>query len=162
MTEATAIKPKIFKIFVERFLYTTQTTIGRMYFLYDDKEEYFGYTLEDTVRPRNIKVRDYTAILEGIYNVSVRKSPKFGETVIFYTEDDKVTIKRGELKWDYCLAHGGNTHADTSGCVLVAKNKVNLTTIQGSLKDELVLRVKEMIGKGYIISAEFLNLTQKN
>lgn len=153
---------KIFHIWVDRYIYTALTTVGRMYFLYDGNREYFGYTLEDTVRPRNIKVKNYTAIPEGWYDVDIRLSPKFGETVIFYTEPDKETIIKGPLTWKYSLAHGGNTHEDTSGCVLVAKNKISDTVIQGALHKELVKVVKNKLAEGYTIRAYFKNLTQKS
>jgi hypothetical protein len=151
---------KTFYIWIDRYLYTCLTTIGKMTFSYDGKEELFGYTLEDTVRPANIKVQDYTAIPEGWYNVAIRNSPKFGETVIFYTEPDQETIIKGPLTWKFCLAHGGNTHEDTSGCVLVAMNKISNTIIQGSLQKKLTKIVKKKITEGYTIKARFENLTQ--
>lgn len=152
---------KELKIVWNRELYTLLTTIGKMFLVYDGKSEYFGYTLEDTVRPYGIKVAHYTALPAGVvFKVAVRESPKFGKTVIFYTEDDKETIKVGPLTWKYVLVHGGNDHEDTDACVLVAKNKTSNTTIQGALHKELVEFVEKKIAEGYVVTAEATNIPQ--
>ena len=161
---------KIFWILTERYHYTAQTSLGRMSFLYDSTfvtnppqpiKQYFGNTLEDTCRPGNIKVYGETAIPGGFEcNVYLHDSPKFGKTIIFATEPDKVTLKAGILTWVGCLAHGGQSHKDTNGCVIVAKNIIDMDTIQGSLKDELRKIVEQKIAEGYTIKAKFVNLPQ--
>lgn len=161
---------KIFKIIIERYCYTSRTSLGKMYFIYikdyvqdplKEVKEYFGFTLEDTVRPGNIKVTKETGLPGGLKcKVSLIESPHFGSTIIFYTEDDGKTIKFGPLTWVSCLAHEGNTHEDTEGCVLVAKNKVSDDRIQGSLKDKLRRVIEEKIAEDYEVEAEFINLTQ--
>jgi len=93
-------------------------------------------------------------------NVYLHDSPKFGKTIIFATEPDKVTLKAGILTWVGCLAHGGQSHKDTNGCVIVAKNIIDMDTIQGSLKDELRKIVEQKIAEGYTIKAKFVNLPQ--
>jgi hypothetical protein len=149
-------------IWIRRSIYTASTTLGMMFFEYDGFMEFFGYTLEDTVRPPNVKVPHYTAIPAGpVYKVAIRRSPRFGVTVIFYTEEDKETIKVGDLVWKDILAHGGNTHEDTDGCILVAKNKVSDICIQGSLKTELAEFIHAKIVEGYTITCKIENLTQK-
>jgi hypothetical protein len=151
---------KIFWILIERYHYSARTSLGRMSFLYDNKKEYFGNTLEDTARPSNIKIYGETCLPPLECNVALYESPKFGKTIIFYTEPDKVTIKAGILSWVGCLAHGGQTHKDTAGCVIVAENILDLDTVQGSLKDKLRLRIEEMIKKGYTVKGRFINLNQ--
>ena len=126
-------------------------------------KEYFGNTLEDTCRPANIKVYGFTALPDGLVcNVYLYDSPKFGKTIIFTTEDDKVTIKAGVLSWQYCLVHGGQTHKDTAGCVIVSENIIDKETVQGSLKDKLRIFVEEKINEGYTVKAKFVNLNQYN
>ncbi len=161
---------KILTIIIERFSYTARTSVGDMFFLYDKEyvtpiprniRERFGYTLEDTVRPENIKVYGETGIPGGVRcKVRLYESDHHGKTIIFYTEEDGVTLKWKELSWTYVLAHGGNTHIDTMACVLVAKNKISNDMIQGSLKDELRIFIENKIKEGYTIEAEFINLTQ--
>jgi hypothetical protein len=151
---------KEFILYIERYSYTARTTIGRMYFLYDGKREYFGFTLEDTVRPANIKVYGETAIPAMRYDVSLFENEHYGKTIIFHTELDGITIKIGTIKWVGCLAHNGNDYSHTMGCVLVGKTFVNTDMIKDGLKEELRKRVEEKINEGYTIHAEIVNLTQ--
>ncbi len=162
---------KEFKILIERDSYTARTSLGKMYFVYIKnyvrsplvtEKEYFGFTLEDTARPSNIKVYGETCLPGGLKcKVGLFENDHYGKTIIFYTEDDKCTIKVGELTWTGCLAHGGTDHTDTLGCVLVAKNKISKDIIQGSLKDALRKVIEQKIKEGFVIIAEFINLTQK-
>ena len=157
-------------ILTERYSYTARTSLGKMFMLYDkeyvtnppqDRKEFFGNTLEDTARPSNIKVPKETCLPGGLKcKVRLYESPHHGKTIIFYTEDDGVTIKFGPLTWTYCLAHGGNTHIDTEACVLIAKNVIDKDTIQGSLKKELREFIEEKINEGFEVFAKFVNLTQ--
>jgi len=158
-------------ILIERYSYTIQTTLGKMYFLYHDnfvsfpleqKKEFFGNTLDDTARPDNIKVYEETCIPVCECLVSLYESTHHGKTIVFHTEEDKRTLKLGPLTWTSCLAHGGNTHKDTAGCVIIAKNIINKDIIQGSLKDELRKFIEKKIDEGYTIKARFVNLTQLN
>ena len=161
---------KVLWIVTEHFSYSKNTTIGKMYFEYEYnyvtnppalKKEYFGFTLEDTARPGNVKVYGETCLPGGLEcDVSLFENDHFGKTIIFHTEPDKRTIKTGPLIWTGCLAHGGNTIADTLGCVCVAKNYINRDRIQGSLKNELRIFVEQKIKEGYTIKARFVNLTQ--
>lgn len=161
---------KEFKLLIERFSYTARTTLGKMFFVYVEdyvqqplktiKKE-FGYTLEDTARPDNIKVMKETCLPGGLVcDVSLYESPHYKKTIIFHTEADKRTIRFGPLKWVACLAHGGNDHGDTEGCVLVAENMIDNDHVQGSLKEELREVIEKKIAEGYTITAEFVNLTQ--
>lgn len=147
-------------LLIERFPYTAQTTSGKLYMCYDDRKDYFCFTLEDTLRPPNIKVYSNTGLPEGDYFIDLYESSKFGKTLIIYTEADKITIKKGLLKWVYALFHGGNTHTDTSVCVLVAKNRISNDVIQGSMKDELRIFVERKITEGYTVKLKITNLPQ--
>jgi hypothetical protein len=44
--------------------------------------------------------------------------------------------------------HGGNTAADTLGCLLVAKNRINIDTIQGSMEKFVTAMVKKAYANG--------------
>jgi len=161
---------KEFKILIERYSYTARTSLGRMSFVYikdyvqsplKETKEFFGNTLEDTARPDNIKVMKETCLPGGLKcDVSLYESDHYKKTIIFHTEDDKRTIKHGMLSWEACLAHGGNDHGDTEGCILIAKNIIDKDHVQGSLKDELRKVVEKKIAEGYEITAEFINLPQ--
>lgn len=144
-----------------RYSYTAKSSIGRIYFEYDDKKEYFGYSLEDAARAWNVKVYGETCLPGGLKcDVSLFENEKFGKTIIFHTAEDKMTIIYGPLSWVGCVAHGGNTAEDTSGCPLVAKTYINPDYVYGSLKDELRTFIEQKINEGYTIKAKFVNLTQ--
>lgn len=132
--------------------FSDKDTLGELY-IHDDLVNNIGYTLEDEVRPFGEKVHGETAIPQHLlgYNVSVRKSPKFGETVVLWTkkERDVYIIERDGIRFEYVLAHGGNTEKDTDACILVAKNRINAHTIQGSLKEEVKNIAKAWIKEGY-------------
>ncbi len=101
-----------------------QCTIGELVF----NHQVFCWTLEDVIRPPDVKILGKTAIMAGRYEVIVNMSNKFGKMLPLLLN---VPI------FDGIRMHGGNTATDTLGCILVAKNKVNENTIQGSMSDEL-------------------------
>lgn len=115
------------EIKVLRHTFSNEFTLGVM--LLDN--QFYGYTLEDTVREPGVKVKDKTAIPCGNYDVVLEKSAHF----------DKVLPRIVNVpNFSGVLIHGGNTARDTKGCILVAKN--NLTkgadgAIQGSLSGNL-------------------------
>jgi hypothetical protein len=148
-------------LLLRRSPYTAQTTSGKLYLCYDGNENYFSFSLEDTLRPPGIKVYGNTGIPEGEYGISLYESPKFGKTLIIYNQDDdKTMIKAGLLKWQYVLFHGGNDHTSTSGCVCIARNRISNDVIQGSMKDELRIFVERKIKEGYSVRLKIVNLPQ--
>ncbi len=128
--------------------YSAETTLGKV----NINGEHFSESLEDTVRAYGIKVKGDTAIpateKDKPYKLRVRESPKYGEVVIIYTEEDGVTLKAGGIEYKYVLFHGGNDKDDTLGCVLIAKNRVNSETIQGTMKKPFTEKIKELSKKG--------------
>lgn len=112
--------------------------------------DWFCHTLEDQIRERAgvdvaiWKVKAVTAIPSGIYPVVLEDSPRFGP--------ETLTLKdvRG---FDKIRIHGGNTAADTEGCVIVGSRcDREAGTIAGAkvdgVLDKLKARVREALGRG--------------
>lgn len=111
--------------FLLRGIYTPVSTVGDLIV----KNQLFGHTLEDVVRPKNaIKVPGRTAIPAGRYPLRVTFSNKFQRNMPLIEEVPNFSGIR---------MHGGNDPDDTDGCILVARNIINSQTIQGSLEKEL-------------------------
>ena len=127
------------ELVVQRIAQKQTYTIGR---LYVDGERYCD-TLEDKVRDINRngvfdngekKVYGETAIPFGKYEIKMTFSPTFSQKSAY-----KAFIKNG-LMPEICNVpeftgiriHGGNTAADTFGCLLVGKN-----TVVGRLTESL-------------------------
>jgi hypothetical protein len=85
--------------------------------------EFFCYTLEDRVRPPNVKVYGETAIPEGTYKVTVEA---------FRGDKDKMYpyLHNVPMFTGVCI-HGGNKPEDSLGCILVAYHRTE-STIHGS------------------------------
>ena len=102
--------------------------------------EFFCHTLEDTLRHPKIKVAHHTAIQAGLYPFEVSYSPRFQRDMILIANVPNFVGVR---------IHGGNDEGDTSGCPLVAFNR-NRTKIWGTAEKELLEKVMERGGKGWI------------
>lgn len=144
-----------------RNIFTDNTSVGETFL--PGFAEKFCWSLEDAVRPFGLKIKNKTAIPDGIrYRVGKRYSPSFKrEMLILYTEDDKETIKithKGKIIiWKYVYSHGGNTHKDTDACPLQAFNKINDKTIQGSAEHDLFNIVNLWLNRGYEVYWTFIN-----
>lgn len=90
--------------------YYEDRTIGRVFI----NNVFFGFSLEDTVRPKNIKIREKTAIHEGVFLLKIKKSPSKNEERIYIENvPNFVGIQ----------IHSGNDVNDTSGCILIGKKR---------------------------------------
>ena len=142
------------KIRIERGLYNKDTTIGKMYI----DGTYFGYTLEDTVRAWGIKVNAHTAIPAGRYQVKITYSSRFKRDmpVIYNVDTDPpYMLKEGGIEFKGIRIHGGNTHENTEGCILVGENlDLHNMKIWGSLESALTEKLKNYNGK---IDIEVIN-----
>lgn len=109
--------------------------------------KFFGYTLEDPIRER--KIYGDTCIPFGKYQVRNTYSSKFKRKMplIYNTYSLNVLAPNGD-SWSGIRIHGGNTHLDTLGCPLIARNqgintprkfgnKTFNNWVQGSLEKEL-------------------------
>lgn len=150
-------------ITVYRNLYSKDTTIGDLHL---DSLGKFCYTLEDTIRGRGIKIKHHTAIPENQigYKVGIKYSPGFKrDMLILYTEPDGITLKLNDVSFTYVYFHGGNSHSDTSGCPLVAKDKnIKSMTIYNSCEIELRDIVTDWLNNGYKVVARFINNPYSN
>lgn len=119
------------KLLLKRIAKMEKYTIGKLYI--DGK--YFSDTLEDTDRnltstmskDKIVKVKVYgkTAIPTGTYVVDMNTvSPKFGKRSWAQPYEGKVPRLQDVPGYEGVLIHPGNTADDTSGCILVGRNKV--------------------------------------
>lgn len=119
------------KLLLKRIAKMEKYTIGKLYI--DGK--YFSDTLEDTDRNLTsimskdeiVKVKVYgkTAIPTGTYVVDMNTvSPKFGKRSWAQPYKGKVPRLQDVPGYEGVLIHPGNTADDTSGCILVGRNKV--------------------------------------
>lgn len=75
--------------------------------------QFIGYTLEDTLRPFPLKIREHTAIPEGVYYARKFQSNTFGHCLSI---DDVPMFTNIRI-------HGGNNDGDSMGCVLLGRYK---------------------------------------
>jgi len=101
--------------------------------------KFFGYCLEDTVRPAGVKIKGKTAIPAGRYEVVVTRSPRFKRLMPLLLDVEG---------FDGIRIHGGNSHEDTDGCLLIAKNRISDTYIHGSLERVITQKILEDAKKG--------------
>lgn len=131
---------KIAKIVVIRNEFFDDTTIGKMYI----NDEYFCWTLEDAVRAYGVKIKGATAIPVGIYKVKLSMSNRFKRIMpMVFTEKNGYELINGGISFLGIRIHGGNTHLNTDGCILVAKNRPKAKMIQGTMESTLVKILKE-------------------
>lgn len=146
------------KLKVIREILTPTETLGSLFI--DDK--FFCYTLEDVDRKLNNdqseeyikahKVKDQTAIPSGDYRVILSMSNRFKRIM------PEVLNVKG---FQGIRIHGGNTHKDSSGCILVAKQRnVNKPSswqgiknwVFGSQEKQLIVEMQKALSKGDKIS----------
>lgn len=90
--------------------------------------DFFGYTLENSS----------TLILPGEYQLGTRFSPKLLSNKI-------EIIVPGR---NYLMFHGGNTPDQSAGCVLLAANRIDDSTIQGDLSSKLYTLARDEANAG--------------
>ena len=102
-----------------RQVYAAEWTESKVYV----NGESFCWALEDAVRPRHVKIPAKTAIPAGAYMAKFTDSPRFGRNMLqIYDASTADMAVLGEgTKWTGIRPHGGNSHVDTAGCPLVAK-----------------------------------------
>jgi hypothetical protein len=142
------IKSKRMEIKVTREIFTPTCTLGKMYV----DGVFFAHTLEDTFR--NIqgditkKVSGQTCIDNGTYPVIVSYSNRFKKNLAELLNVpcfEKIRI------------HGGNTDADTEGCILIGEHTDNIGKIWecGAKVQEITERIYR--AGGCMITIESMN-----
>lgn len=125
------------RLLLERIAKTDKYTIGNLYI--DGK--WFCNTLEDTDRGldssmakekiQKLKVYGKTAIPTGTYKLRMDViSQRFKNRPWAKPYDGKLPRLVNVPGYEGVLIHVGNTHEDTSGCILVGKN-----TVKGMVTD---------------------------
>lgn len=139
------------KLLLERKYLKEDYCIGELYV----NGTFFCNTLEDKVRDINkngtfdcgeFKISGHTAIPYGEYGVIVNYSPKF-----------KRELPRllNVPHFEGILIHRGNTHKDSSGCILVGENKKKGMVLNSTKYEvELVNILKRALTKGENITIE--------
>ena len=150
------------KITVNREFFSETETLGSMYI--DGK--FFSYTLEDYDRKlkqnqssteiAHKKIYGKTAIASGDYRVILSISNRFKRLM------PEVLNVKG---FSGIRIHGGNTHLNTDGCILVAKNRYvdKLSTfgkirnwIQGTMEGQLTRAIQKAIDANEIVTLSII------
>ena len=79
-----------------------------------------------------MKIKGKTAIPAGKYEVVVTMSNRFKRLMPLLLDVEG---------FDGIRIHGGNSHDDTDGCLLIAKNRISDTYIQGSLESVITKKI---------------------
>ena len=138
----------MFILEIIRDTYTLKSTSGLLYL----NGEKICHTLEDTVRGIGIKIPKHTGIPEGEYKVKVTMSGRFKRLMpMVYTEKNGYEIIKNDISFKGVRLHGGNTSENTEGCPLIAFNKIDNDTIQGTAEHKLTERLIELGGEGTLI-----------
>ena len=124
-----------FRLVREEF--TDESTVGKLYFRLSDRDPWtwLCWALEDVVREvpgepvEAWKVKGQTAIPRGTYAVRVTRSNRFKTDLPLLLDVPGFAGVR---------LHGGNTAADTEGCILVAHHHPREDVIQGKATAEVL------------------------
>jgi hypothetical protein len=136
-----------YHVLIIRDTFTETTTTGKLYI----NGNYFCETLEDASRGLNVKVDAKTCIPEGTYFMNVTHSPRFEkELPIIFNQPNGFELINGGISFKGIRTHGGNTHANSEGCILVAKQRVNAELIKDSMSDKLTIELISLGKAGYI------------
>lgn len=147
------------KITVKREFFSDTETLGSMFI----NDKFFCYTLEDFDRKLQSnqssseiafkKIYGRTAIPSGEYRMILSLSNRFKRIM------PEVLNVKG---FAGIRIHGGNTHENTEGCILVAKNryvnkpstfgKIVVNWIQGTTETQLTREIQKAIDKNEKVS----------
>jgi len=102
--------------------------------------KFFCYTLEDKIR--DVKIKHQTCIPEGEYKVVLTLSQRFKVVL---------PLLLNVPNYEGIRIHAGNTHLDTSGCLLVGSAINNDKLLHSKTTLEILLgKLKSAIKKGEI------------
>lgn len=145
------------KIKVVREFFSETETLGTMYI----NDVFFCYTLEDYDRKlkqsqdvafiKNVKIAKQTAMPSGEYRLILSLSNRFQRLM------PEVLNVKG---FAGIRIHGGNTHENTEGCILVAKKRFIdkqsallkiRNWIQGTMEVQLIKEIQKALNKNEIV-----------
>ena len=137
-----------FRLVREEF--TTESTVGKLHFRLSPKDgwTWLCWTLEDVVREipgqpvTAWKIKRETAIPRGAYPIRVTYSNRFKTALPLLLDVPG---------FEGIRIHGGNTKADTEGCILVAHHHPREDVIQGKATAD-VLAILGTCGNSGIIT----------
>jgi len=136
-----------FHLLLHRNTFTETTTTGTLRV----NGDLFCFTLEDRKQPKGVKVDGETCIPEGTYYVDVTMSSRFKRLMpMIYNQANGYELIKDGISFKGIRLHGGNTHLNSHGCVLVARKRINSNLIQGTMEAELTKKLVELGGKGFI------------
>ena len=114
--------------------------------------ENIGYCLEGIGRPDGIKIQGKTCIPEGVYDVSITYSNKYGKPMILLSNSPQGIVSRMGISFSGLRVHVYiKIKVDSEGCVLVAKNFDGDHTIWESLSKQITQDVTEMLDRGELV-----------
>jgi hypothetical protein len=80
------------------------------------------WVLEDKKQPYGVKVLGETCIPEGIYDVSITMSTRFGKDMMLLSNRPDGSIVKDCVSFSGVRPHGGNVVTNTEGCPLLNYN----------------------------------------
>ena len=150
------------KITVKREFFSETETLGSLYV----NGKFFSYTLEDYDRKlkqnqssteiAHKKIYGKTAIASGDYRVILSLSNRFGRLM-----PEVLNVK----EFSGIRIHGGNTHLNSDGCILVAKHRYFDTPstfgkirnwIQGTMEGQLTRTIQKAIDNNEIVTLSII------
>jgi len=93
-----------------RYIYETDRTIGK---LFSNEMQPLCFTLEDVVRKNGAKIPTFSAISDGLFEITICFSNRFQRSMPLLLNVPNFSGIR---------MHGGNKPTDTDGCILLGKN----------------------------------------
>lgn len=102
------------ELILERRYFHSRCTIGWL----SDSGDFICYTLEDKVRPDQVKISGETAIPTGRYTIIMDYSERFKKIMPHILDVPG---------FDGIRIHAGNTDKDTHGCILLGKTYLENT-----------------------------------
>lgn len=106
------------------------------------------HALEDVGRPVGVKLKGKTCIPEGVYNVSVSRSARFGKDMLLLSNTEDGAVEKDGIRFTGIRPHGGNDVDDTEGCPLCNFNSDGKGTQWGRASDLIFQTVKQRINNG--------------
>ena len=113
------------KVFINRFYGDLNTCLGVLTL---DELDYPLYTCENAW---HFNAKDKSCIYDGIFKIKPYKSPKFGDCLIIEDVEGRT----------YILAHVGNIHKNTLGCVLIGLETGRLKGVPAVLNSREALKL---------------------